>query len=264
MKFSPLQRCGRFVTSVLLAPAMRTLPGIPALYTSLYLMGKHFSDREERSHLRALVRSNMNVADIGANVGFYTTLFARLVQPGGKVFAFEPDPFTRRILEKRTASLACVSTFAVALADRDEDLVLVCNPSNRANNMLEFSADRTLEGERIPVHTTTFDAWWASNGMPDIHMVKMDTEGAEMRILRGMERFVTTRPPQLIVLEFCPPLLRQAGEHPLTVLEWLDAKGYDICTMEAHDKLSPVRDPSAIVATYEESFTNLCAIRRNA
>ncbi|MBU2572515.1 MAG: FkbM family methyltransferase, partial [Elusimicrobia bacterium] len=49
---------------------------------------------------KQVVKKGMTVLEIGANIGFFTMLFAKLAGESGKVFAFEPDPDNFRLLEK--------------------------------------------------------------------------------------------------------------------------------------------------------------------
>src|SRR5512138_2867115 len=59
---------------------------------------------EETEAVLRSVKSGMVVVDIGANIGYYTLLFARLVGPQGRVIAFEPDPATFALLKKNVDS----------------------------------------------------------------------------------------------------------------------------------------------------------------
>src|SRR4051812_43052867 len=84
---------GRILTRALLSPRWRDRRAIAWSYLQLYLMGKRITERHELSAIRRLVTPGMIVADIGANVGFYTLQMASCVGPTGRIFAFEPDPF---------------------------------------------------------------------------------------------------------------------------------------------------------------------------
>ena len=59
---------------------------------------------------RNLIKQTDNIIDVGANVGFFTTLFAELA-PQGTVFAFEPEPDCYRELEEKTKQLPNVLTY---------------------------------------------------------------------------------------------------------------------------------------------------------
>src|SRR5919112_40233 len=68
---------GRVLTRGLLHPRVRHLPLVSDAYCRLYLLGKRLTDRHELSTIRSLIQPGMVIADIGANVGFYTVEMAR-------------------------------------------------------------------------------------------------------------------------------------------------------------------------------------------
>jgi FkbM family methyltransferase len=145
--------------------------------------------------------------DIGANIGYFSTLAARLVGPAGRVIAFEPHEGARaslRAIADRNEVLGTLEIVPVALADRDGPATLYTTP--------EFTAYSTLEPDRSPmrevatfqggtvVNATTLDLWLADR--PEIaariRCIKIDVEGAEARVLAGMAE--TLRRPDLALL----------------------------------------------------------------
>src|SRR5262245_33403425 len=97
------QAAGRLVTRALLRPQWRNHALVKTTYLRLYLLGKRLTGRHGLGAIRSLLSPGMVVADIGANVGFYTFEMAAAVGPAGRVIAFEPDPFSADLLEARKA-----------------------------------------------------------------------------------------------------------------------------------------------------------------
>ena len=76
------------------------------LWKSTYL------SKFETELYKKIVKKNMTVLDMGANIGFFTILFAQLVGKDGKVFAFEPDPNNFRLLKKMLKQINITMLYA--------------------------------------------------------------------------------------------------------------------------------------------------------
>ena len=73
------------------------------VYRTLYEQYKQRAERAVIASIHAWVRRGDRVADIGANIGFYTALLSERVGPAGAVYAFEPEPLNFARLAARTA-----------------------------------------------------------------------------------------------------------------------------------------------------------------
>jgi FkbM family methyltransferase len=148
--------------------------------------------------------------DIGANSGYFTVLAALRVGPRGRVFAFEPNPTARRLLERHVAindltDRVSISDFAIADADQyDGRLYVSCWPENDGIASLTPAAETVARGglredRSIPVRIATFDSWLDSANLARIDLLKIDVEGAEARVLSGMSAaFASVRPRRII------------------------------------------------------------------
>ena len=136
--------------------------------------------------VRELVRHGMNVVDIGAHAGFYTLAFSRLVG-AGRVWAFEPVPQLAQRLEFHVAenALANVTIHRLAVAERVGSARFRFLPDYETMGALD-------EGGAMTVATTTLDSLVAA-GMPVPDVVKIDVEGAELRILEGAAALIARR-----------------------------------------------------------------------
>lgn len=149
-----------------------------------------------------LVKPDMIVADIGANLGYFSLLMADLVGPRGFVHAFEPNPAIARRLRMSLEVNGFASRSAVeqvALSDAaDAKMALVVPPHEPKNAFL------MPEGEGLPVgaaHVRTArldgDPRWA-----DIDFAKIDVEGAEELVWAGAKGLLDGGRLRTIILEF--------------------------------------------------------------
>jgi FkbM family methyltransferase len=170
--------------------------------------------RLRRRFLRQFVRRGDLVFDIGANVGEYTVTFLEL---GARAVAVEPNPDLAQILRRR---LPDVPVEAVAVSDREGTAVLQVGERHREATIAlpyaELLRDRGQNLRAIEVPVTTLDSLAAKYSPPDF--VKIDVEGNEAHVLRGM----TTFAPPALSFEYHPSLLDAARE----CLEMLAASGY--------------------------------------
>jgi hypothetical protein len=80
---------------------LRLHPGFGRIPALQILFGRY--EHEVVTVYKCLLNEGMTVIDIGANIGYHTRLFSRLVGPTGRVYAFEPDPECFEILAHNVA-----------------------------------------------------------------------------------------------------------------------------------------------------------------
>jgi FkbM family methyltransferase len=176
--------------------------------------------------LQQLLKPGMTFVDVGANVGVVTLHAAVRVAPNGKVISFEPTPRTFEILKDNVQVNGFLESGMIDLrCAAVSDVVGEANLSVYAAN----SGHNTLFGvesdSRITVPTTTLDSALAHNS---IDIVKIDVEGAEPLVLRGMRNTVDANRHIIILIEFAPAHLRRAGVEPSVFLEELRSSGFAI------------------------------------
>lgn len=181
--------------------------------------------------------------DVGSHLGFFSVLAGHVCRRG-EVHAFEADasllPLIRRSLELNGLE-ARVRIEAVACSDIDDRRVAYRPhvPGNLSTNRV-LTAEEAPSGEvRGEAPTLTLDEHAKrTESTPDL--AKVDVEGGEVRVLRGMSRVLREARPDLL-LEIHPELLREAGEDPEALARWLTEEiGYD--ARELVDYRDPVPD----------------------
>ncbi|HEX6834616.1 MAG TPA: FkbM family methyltransferase [Rudaea sp.] len=181
--------------------------------------------------LRTL-RPGMHVVDAGAHVGYYSVLFSQRVGPSGSVRAFEPEPDNFRLLLANLLLNDCrnVQTHAFALAERRGDATLHLSPDNLGDHRLAATPGRA----QVEVATIDLDAVLAGSA---VDFVKIDTQGAEPRVLAGMAATIADNRERLAVLmEFAPGLLAQAGTAVAAFAAQLDALDARVYAIEMRDR----------------------------
>jgi len=148
--------------------------------------------------IKQQVTAGMRVLDLGAQSGFYSLLFSKLVGPQGSVIAFEPLPANYRLLEENLElnRITNVTVERSAVADRSGEINFdfpIDEPSLVAGPVLENDNRGTF---RVP--SVSIDDYIAQRRIP-VDFIKMDVEGAEGMVLRGAKRTLEEFHPILAI-----------------------------------------------------------------
>lgn len=163
-----------------------------------YALGN--SEPDLQNALEMLVQEGMVVYDIGANVGFFTVLLAKLVGPSGQVFAFEPLPENARQIQYN-ARLNGFTNIRV-------DLAAVGDASGTAAfRVTDFSTTGKLRSvgtvdvqtDEIGAKTRVLDTLVFQSEIPAPSLIKIDAEGGEVGILKGAEKILQKARPILLI-----------------------------------------------------------------
>ena len=141
------------------------------------------------------------VFDIGANRGqtieHFRGAFARPV-----IHAFEPGRDTFAELQRRTAGIPDLHLNNVALGARVESRTFLQNERDDMSSFLEPSVDAWGEiKDRYPVEITTVDDYCAARGIERIDVLKSDTQGFDLDVLKGAQGMIDRRAIRLILME---------------------------------------------------------------
>ncbi|WP_165066841.1 FkbM family methyltransferase [Paludisphaera rhizosphaerae] len=189
------------------------------------ILGRRFKEAGTIRLFAELLRPGMTVVDLGANIGYFTLTAADLVGPKGHVHAIEPTPSTASRLRENVAlnGFDQVSIHQIAASDDEGTLRLHLSEDDCEGNSL-FAAEPG--GNSIEVDVTTLDHFADQQGLRRIDLLKVDVEGAEVRVLRGARRVLSGTVAPVLIVEANSPALRAAKSHPTELYDLLDTLGY--------------------------------------
>jgi FkbM family methyltransferase len=195
--------------------------------------------------LGTLLRPGMFFVDVGANEGFYTLFAAHRVVPGGRVYSFEPSPREGARLENNIFinRLTNVRIFKEGLAERLGAGVLhVADREHNGQNTLgTFGHPGVKCEDDIEIALTTLDCLREKGEIGRMDVVKMDVEGAEMRVLEGGLQALRLDKPVLL-MELFDAALRGQNSSADEVLDLLRDLGFRIFEFDpASGKPTPVQ-----------------------
>ncbi len=169
-----------------------------------------------------IVKKGDVVIDMGANIGYFTLLSARLVGSEGRVFSFEPNPKNFEYLNKniRLNDYKNVNAEQKAVSNvNGKTKLFICpydsghHTINKADGVEAYRLGRKGKVESIEVETVTLDEY-LKNKTDRVDVMKIDVEGAEALSFKGMEETLNNNKNVKIFLEFFPLLIEKMGSSP--------------------------------------------------
>lgn len=160
---------------------------------------------------RENLKKGDTVLDIGGHIGLFAVVTARRSGPAGKVFSFEPTPFTRSVLQEVVKLNHCSDIVEVrgeaVSSQRGETVFFDTGVSiSNANSLVKTA----LSKKEIPVTLISVDEFAKERDLA-VNCLKIDVEGAELDVLIGArETFLKHRPAARLGLH--PAFIVQNGQ----------------------------------------------------
>ena len=176
---------------------------------------------EQTQAFQKVIRPGDVVFDVGAHYGYYTLLSSALAGPKGKVFAFEPSPGNIPRLKKHLEINHCENVEVLDLALSDHQ------GTARFDNHAGSGTGHLSPDGRIEVALSSLDAL---SSLPAPNVLKIDCEGAEVKVLTGGEKTIRTAKPAIFLSTHGDALKKNCSS-------LLDSWGYVAKTLHVDDQL---------------------------
>ena len=195
-----------------------------------FLAVGEYEKRFSSAFLRQLQTGDC-VWDIGANVGWYTTQFAKAIGPYGTVVAFEPVPSCFTALKARVEQIPTVHPVNIAMAETDGEITMALasgamSDTHRVlpSSLQPHGRDTITAMARSAVSVLNLTPQWFPN------VIKIDVEGYEGLVVRGMRSLLTDMRLRCIGIEIHFKLLEDQGEKdcPRFITQTLKQNGFNI------------------------------------
>lgn len=195
---------------------------LPPKSSLKYLLIDERYNAPERRYLEQAIREGDVLADIGANIGFYTLWLASVAVPGTRIVAAEPNPAVYAALVENVGlnGYANVATVNAAVGERDGTVSFgIHKDAPSVGSILATDA------EQITVPMRRLETILAENGLARCDIVKIDVEGYEYQALMPyLEATPVERWPRLFVIEHN----HRASQWDGDLVEAIVKKGYRV------------------------------------
>jgi FkbM family methyltransferase len=204
-----------------------------------------------------------NVLDIGANIGYTATVLARAIKPNRKVFAFEPEPFNFRILQQTALQPEFEHKIVpqqCAVGAENGTIPLWINLHHHGDHRVItdpfHSVYPGLTGVSTPL--VSVDSF-LENKQGQVSFIKIDVQGYELAVCRGMQNTLRQNPGIAIFLEFMPSAMRELGFDPSHLIDLFVDRDFRIYQVHPRGELSR----GVPAATKDSSYFDLLFTRRD-
>jgi FkbM family methyltransferase len=181
--------------------------------------------------IACFVRPGFVCADIGAHIGFMSLLLARTAGPTGRVIAFEPNAANAALLQQNVVLNDFTDVVVVehaAVSDGSHTSVaFCCGPTSFQGTTIATPASNTNSAQTV--RAVSVDAYLGAQGHLDF--AKIDVEGAETEVIRGMTGVLRRARPTL--------LIEIHGERGTPALGILESAGYGIFELSGEKRVAP-------------------------
>jgi FkbM family methyltransferase len=203
----------------------------------------HLLDRDLRLVLGP--RTGQVCLDVGANRGGFVDLLCRLL-PAPEIHAFEPAPGPFGQLQQRHGVNPAIHLTAAGVGDAPGELTLQIFDNETLNSFLPlapgaretFGGPRPLREQTVPV--VTLDDYAARHQLKEISLLKIDTQGYELHVLRGAAALLRADRIGAVLLELnfmalyqgqaaAPEIIRLLQDHGLPLVDF-----YEKCRQGSH------------------------------
>src|ERR1700738_267133 len=214
--------------------AFTVLPGDHGISRELSVY--HIHEPLTTELVKRFLKPGMNVVDIGGNLGYYALLEAQMVGDTGRVIAIEPVAANFAQLSKNVEANGYRNILLHDVAIGTSNGTVPMYLSKKSNwRSLHPVPWKTRE---IMVRVSTLDALLALHKLPSVDLIRMDLEGYEVEVIRGMAETIKNYSPRLLV-ELHPHVV--GAEAMVGYLRQLKAFGYELDWVLDNERDRPIR-----------------------
>jgi FkbM family methyltransferase len=179
--------------------------------------------------LKDFIKPGMTVIDVGANIGYYTMLAAGLTGDTGKVYSIEPEQGNMDTLMENVMLNGYQNVTLILGAAGNRNGITDLYVSGISSGSHSVAVDRADGGHKVKVPIFTLDNI-LPQGTP-VHLVKSDTEGNDMDVMRGARRVIRENRNIVWTMEVWPSGLSKINESVDSLFALVRANGFTRAVM---------------------------------
>ena len=230
------------------------------------LIYSHFKNNqlyepEVVSMLLSFLKEGDTFIDVGSHLGFFSLLASSIVGKTGNVYAFEAgnENFAKLEQNKKINNFSHLNIFHNAVSDKKELVKFYFNSDNDGGHALwdvakhPYNEKSKQNADVREIESVTLDELIGKPGIEKTKIIKIDTEGAEAKILRGAENFIKKTEVPIIIGEYNKFGLKTMGDSEFTLRNLMRKLGYRTYLF-FENKLIKIEDDLVIYEKYPSEY----------
>ncbi len=174
-----------------------------------------------------------NILDIGANIGYTATVFAKVMTSGFRIYAFEPERknfVSLRQIIKINQQREIIIPIQAAVGETQGIIQLWHNKNHHADHRIATKEFQNLGidlGKVSTVNLWSIDSFVASElDNARVKFIKIDVQGYEFPVCLGMEKTLAANPNAVVALEYMPDSIKELGFEPEKITKFFQDREY--------------------------------------
>lgn len=184
-------------------------------------------------------KKNPVMVDVGANIGLMSLNICHY-RPDCTIYALEPGVFQYEILTRninRNNLSKRIYPFNLAASDKKDVVEFhVHNPRDSSGDGF-VDTGRAGSSKVVNVNSITLDEWWQDQGKPSVNILKIDTEGAELRVLNGSISLIKECKPAILI-EICYLNYENYGSHFEDYINFFESSDYALFDLSGKNRIT--------------------------
>jgi FkbM family methyltransferase len=203
-------------------------------------------EKETVSFIAKYLNCGDTVVDVGANIGFFTLIFSKLVRENGEVHSFEPSQREFLLLCENININKCKNVFLNQIALGNNSGFSKMNVLNEgkfgAYNSLRKITHSRVQTEKVQtekVRTAKFDDYLALFPGAIPSLIKIDVEGFEQQVLEGMQGLLIADNSPCLIIEICEGTHKDEQGSAQELIAYIENFGYHLYSPNSVGNLIP-------------------------
>ncbi len=173
--------------------------------------------------IKNFIKTGDVIVDIGANIGYYVILESKIIGSDGIIYAIEPIPRSIELLQKNIILNKCNNVIPYQCAVGDRIGTTIINVAAKLNLSSIHNIGSEVK-EQIRVDILTLDSFLSGKKIPDF--IRMDVEGYEYEIIKGMKETLMLNKPLKLFIEMHFSILGK--DKSVELLKILQDSGFEV------------------------------------